>query len=463
MKICVIDDELTIRKGIVQKIEELAPYAVVYDLGYGHKALEQLMFVRPDLAFVDIFMPEINGLEMLKRVKDFLPNTRFVILTGYGEFKYAQEALQLGVKNYLLKPVYHKVLLLEIEDVRNHMQSKVEAELADGLHLLALSGYQINISKVYRPSAWLDSQAAKKIIFTLSENIMNLMENPILTFTTGKGGLGAIIETQHNDTNAFYNRLVWTDRLKPILQLFETTCYFVEDETSAQLRVARDPAPIIAAANKIRWDIMTLLDSGEYREEKIRIQLRKWLDTIGTLSYHLLRQECVELIAACDEFMRKRDRGFVKEEDVRGWGKWVDSFGQWPQLKEQIENLIAKGLSTLVEFSRNEASTADNMIERLNELLDSEISLDKLTLQWVADRMHMHPVTVSRLFKKKTGMNFVDYLTDRKMNLAKKLLLYTPKKINVIASELGYSNYRYFGHLFKNHFGLPPNQFRREK
>jgi two-component system, response regulator YesN len=104
-KVLIVDDEAYIRKGLVNIVNWKA-----FDCSVTHEAsdgVEGLAILRDhplDIAFVDINMPEINGLEMIRQGKAFAPNCKFVILTGYRDFSYLQEAIKLGAFDYILKP-----------------------------------------------------------------------------------------------------------------------------------------------------------------------------------------------------------------------------------------------------------------------------------------------------------------------------------------------------------------------
>ncbi|MBW7456965.1 response regulator, partial [Paenibacillus sepulcri] len=73
MRICVADDEKQVREGIIHKLRDCHPYAEVFDVGFGQSALDKIFAVQPDLLFVDIRMPEMDGLAILQAVKRFRP------------------------------------------------------------------------------------------------------------------------------------------------------------------------------------------------------------------------------------------------------------------------------------------------------------------------------------------------------------------------------------------------------
>lgn len=73
--------------------------------------VEQAESFRPDIALVDIQMPGLNGIQAIKEVRKFNQNTIFIIISAYDKFHYAQEAINLGVLEYLMKPVNKKKIL----------------------------------------------------------------------------------------------------------------------------------------------------------------------------------------------------------------------------------------------------------------------------------------------------------------------------------------------------------------
>jgi len=106
MKIMIVDDEEHIRLGIAESFDWASLGLEVAALAAdGKEALELALLQRPDIILLDINMPRMSGLEFMKAARESLPDTVFIILSGYDEFEYAQEAIQLGISEYLLKPI----------------------------------------------------------------------------------------------------------------------------------------------------------------------------------------------------------------------------------------------------------------------------------------------------------------------------------------------------------------------
>lgn len=105
MKLLIADDEATIRRGMEKMIASFPDSYEIITACDGLDALEQIKDHRPELILADINMPHVNGLEMIARARQLVPNSKIIIVSGYHEFEYAQKAMQLQVTEYLLKPV----------------------------------------------------------------------------------------------------------------------------------------------------------------------------------------------------------------------------------------------------------------------------------------------------------------------------------------------------------------------
>lgn len=104
-KVLVVDDEPNIRKGLIHIMDwKHFDCEVVGEAIDGLDGLEKIREFKPDIVIADISMPEMDGLEMIDSAKALVPNAKFIILTGYRDFSYLQEALRIGAFDYILKP-----------------------------------------------------------------------------------------------------------------------------------------------------------------------------------------------------------------------------------------------------------------------------------------------------------------------------------------------------------------------
>lgn len=104
--VLIVDDENLLCDGVKAKLER-ARVPGIANIRVAYGGLEGLRVageMRPDIVFTDIRMPELDGIELLKRLRESLPGTRFVMLSGYGDYEYVREAFKYGAQDYLLKP-----------------------------------------------------------------------------------------------------------------------------------------------------------------------------------------------------------------------------------------------------------------------------------------------------------------------------------------------------------------------
>ncbi len=105
-KLFLVEDEVIIRKGLKRLIEEvIGGFQIIGEADNGKEALESLKGHMPDLLITDIRMSEMNGIEMIRRIRDQYSDMEIVIISGYADFEYAKQAIKFGVRDYLLKPV----------------------------------------------------------------------------------------------------------------------------------------------------------------------------------------------------------------------------------------------------------------------------------------------------------------------------------------------------------------------
>lgn len=118
LKVLIADDEPDICELINKLIEWENLNLINIGFAYnGMEALEQILRQKPDIVISDIQMPGFTGLQIIEKVKDELPDIKFVVISGYQDFEYAQQAIRFGVKEYILKPISKKELNLTLQRI----------------------------------------------------------------------------------------------------------------------------------------------------------------------------------------------------------------------------------------------------------------------------------------------------------------------------------------------------------
>ena len=126
-KVFLVEDEVVIRKGVRSSIDwEKEGFTFVGEASDGELAYPLIRKEKPDILITDIRMPFMDGLELSRLVKKELPQIKILILSGYNEFEYAKEAINLGVTDYLLKPISSDQLLEAIRRVADQIDKERE-------------------------------------------------------------------------------------------------------------------------------------------------------------------------------------------------------------------------------------------------------------------------------------------------------------------------------------------------
>lgn len=123
-KVLIVDDETWVRKGIRHKLLQLdLPFTWLKEAGDGSEALEAMAEDAPDVVITDIKMDEMDGIALVNEAQSRYPHVRFMIISGHAEFEYAEQALNMGVMGYLLKPIkddqFRDVFMRLLQHVRD--------------------------------------------------------------------------------------------------------------------------------------------------------------------------------------------------------------------------------------------------------------------------------------------------------------------------------------------------------
>lgn len=124
IKVVIVEDEQLTRKGLVITTPwEEFDCKVVGEAANGIEGIDIIKRLKPDIVITDVRMPKMNGIEMIKAMEN-VTDTEYIIISGYDDFKYAQKAISLGVKEYLLKPVEDNQLFKALTKTVKYVENK---------------------------------------------------------------------------------------------------------------------------------------------------------------------------------------------------------------------------------------------------------------------------------------------------------------------------------------------------
>lgn len=137
MRVLIADDHRMVRESLVSVLQAAGDVQVVAQAADGIEAVELALQTRPDVVVADLSMPRLNGLEVVRRLREALPHTRVLVLTMHGEDEYVLQAVRAGASGYLVKDSAASELLAALRSLhagRGHFGPQAARALAEQLH-----------------------------------------------------------------------------------------------------------------------------------------------------------------------------------------------------------------------------------------------------------------------------------------------------------------------------------------
>jgi two-component system response regulator YesN len=520
MKLIIIEDEQDILQGMAEAVAAIAVHELeIFTVTNSEEATELIRRHKPEIIISDIVLPQQSGIEMLQAIQmpDYHP--KIIMVSGYSDFQYAQRSMQLGAMDYLLKPFSKEDFSTKIKQVlemiegerRNDQfisgqmkQAELGKKLLQNKFLLSLCMTPTVLQEhiFHRLQMWELTWLANANLFVIALGIVRQdRPNPVdkqaelENFAVGNITEELIEGFQPSVVfpNIHHNWILIapsevTESLVEAIQSHVwqyqklTLGFGISEEQFSFQSISTAYQQALKALKMVYMtpghNVHTYAEELQSDQEPSRLsfelaasgmlqgdldQISKTVDHI--VSYYVSAQEvkdyqdvskkCLEWILNLHSVLR--DKYAVPVNQI--------PMSLWEDLEqcEQLEQLKALMLTYLTGVAKRVASSHSNaIIEKAKNLLDTQYA-QHITLQSVADQLAIHPVWLSQLFKKETGTNFLDYMTELRIEQSKKLLRDSQLKIYEIAEQVGYQDLQYFGKLFKKRTGQTPKEFRYGK
>jgi len=414
LKIFLVEDESIIREGLRDSVSwEQCGYTFVGEAADGEMALPLIRKTRPDVIITDIKMPFMDGLELSQIVTAELPSTKIVIISGYDDFEYARKAIEIGVTQYLLKPVAKTAM----QKVLTELKEKIEAEREQ-------SNYLKKFQSEYHEYEQLSRRRFFEKIFDRKLALKDAYEEA--------GKLGIDLKASCYNIALVYCK----DGEEEIIRYFARFSEYILIKWNINvfcILIMADADKIDSISKRCEQNIIRICEADPGNE---------WNFSIGRYV------ERLSLIADCyDEVNRIFSYRFlIPDEHVI--------------TEESIH--IAK------EKVRDGRDEGDDLIEKQDksvmkialQYIEDMYTNEDLSLNDVAGVCNMSPNYFSTLFGNEMKMTFVEYVTVKRISKAKKLLRNTTLHTGEIASRVGYKDQHYFSVVFKKSQGCTPRDYR---
>ena len=500
--VLLVDDEEMVTQGITRFVPwEETGFTVAGTASSADKALAFLEKTPVDLVFTDITMPVKSGLELIEAINEKYPKIKTVIISGYSDFNYAQQAIRLGALDYLTKPINFGAMRTLLEKVRvkldeEHQRSgsdvKLQEILAHSMIMNICNGIPYDKSKA---SIYLDTTCPITAVRISFREKHPFPEDLYPEISQALGRCQIVSPTENEALCVLEGERKPAEILKGLEQLIDLVAvggYHMYAGVSEQVSSYSDlRIAFLQAAKAMRYQkarntsgvtcfrlMREIYPNSKEDEEQQITQLISSLaapDTRATLiqdftttlsametrpnfSFAMAQRFCTELLIELDARLQDLlSEDYSRHAYLSESLMDVLSAKTLPEIQEYMVGHIQKLLDNLGQL--DESQNAMELIDRVKKYIQAHFA-ENLTLTVLSEVFFVCPAYLSRLFKKKTGINFVDYLTNLRMEKAKEFLAIPSMKVYTVAEMVGYENPRYFSRLFKDATGTSPQEYR---
>ncbi|RKP55079.1 response regulator [Cohnella endophytica] len=441
--ILIVDDEPLICRGLANLLESSGlNIQNLYTANNGYEALDYLKMETIDLLITDIQMGAMSGIELMQQAKIIKPWVQVIVISAHETFQYAQLAIRLGARDYLIKPINSEQLLNSVRHVLLHMDRPVQ----DQKELIS------DLREHFR----MDQPIPQRM-----EVLNRLVTEP---FTEDRYAEVIKLE-QANDIrlNGPYFAMV-----KIRLDLDATARGTVIDAKDARLL----QYAVLNIVNELldkEWDHQSFYSSGQ----EVSI-IAQWDEArYGDSSIDKINQ--LEMIGRSLHFNVHKFLGF---QSTVGISQILKGREFLPELHNQVNKAIVWnkehkdhhvfyfgdfkwGLFTEDPTEEDLAAQNNLIVERAHEYIHSNYAQKGLTLNEVAQKNHVSPNYLSYLFKKNTGINLWEYVIKLRMEESKRLIQNTDLRRYEISEKVGYESPEHFSKIFKKYFGISPSEMKK--
>ncbi|MFF2886469.1 response regulator [Paenibacillus sp. NPDC057967] len=509
----IVDDEPIIRYGIKASVDwEREGVEIAADCANGAEALQLMETRRIDLLITDIKMPVLDGLALTKQALSLNPGIKVILVSSHNDFEYVREGLKLGVADYILKHTLEPEELVQVvrrcigmlqresggnggmspsaREERAKLRKSYESDLKQ--HLLQRSG---SLSVGAYPE-WLNEEYAGLLIhpnrvYYIEEQQGYLYKSVLMEQLTEVlyGAEPEGLAVQSGEHELFYLMPVPdaadVERAAELRERLLRLRDKLEREGGAGLTIgyaegwgAGDIRSVFFGSKEAS-DRGFFEGSGIYSSESASSRDREGmrLPAMYQEAEGLVDEKLQTLVAewkedwsqgGCPPLVLKEEASrvlsimFKHQVDPYALVESFDRLFKTETLAELCDTLLLVAGELRKSRSDFDAPGFSHPIDKALEYIRTHY-LETMTLQQVADIVHVSKNYFSILFKKVTGHNFIDYVITLRIQRAKELLAGSELKVYEVAELSGFNDVKYFSKLFKKMTGQSPVDYREQK
>lgn len=493
-RILIVEDEPPIARYLCRLLEEFQEtFEVAATGGNGLEGLELYEEYRPDVVITDVRMPMMNGLEMIHRIKKADPDAQFLIISDYRDFEYARDGLQLGVYNYLIKPVTKEQLKENLKQLEEILEQN------------RLENGQKALQSILRGE--LEGDAVKRLKNTVSKYQLVLLQKgcvlnsrmKYLVQAEEQGGVTyeeaeqmlpdpsrAAAWCLAGDSNVL--AVLWDAGTGPVqlnmLEKQEGEGYWtaVCSEIFTDLKAA---ASCCSACRKILY-YRTIIGKSQTlpgwkpqpQGELTRAASIRAAELIQAMKMNSFEQLKNEIIHCFDEMEQEEIPQYLVEAGLQ---KILQLTAEKRSITAELQDtstaeiiFLSKSMTEVLggfldmlmmgwdfgEKNEGGKKKGQGVMENIEQYIGAHLN-EVFSLQDISSVFGYSQTYICRLFRNYQNTSFKDYVTGRKIDKARELLS-AGESVGAVSEYLGYLDQFYFSKVFKKRTGMNPSEYRKK-
>lgn len=516
-RVLLVDDEAYFRQGMMELIRwEKCGFTVSGESDNGEDALEMILNDPPDLVVTDIRMPVMDGLELVqKSVQTFGLKTKFIIVSGYDEFKYAQQAVKYGVCDFILKPIDETVMEATLAELKGKLEQEAAVAMDQqqrmiGERIAALIRGECTPDQAEQWRSELELPPSGRLYYMFAEKnesdsaltgaspkpLQDVRQSTISLFKElvpdmihpltyeHRGRVGLVVAEASLPEHWTVERLAKSLQSKLQSACGDPVCVFV----GASVKHLADlKGAYVTAKETMLYKYMDerrfVFLHEELHKKPLQYVIMDHSSFAGLKEHMEENNEAAIGQAVEDIFLQFRTQCYVPEAVRTSLHRFVSEAlstlqgmeidteamtFKGPMISWYDRNITATTLKELfasfvLECSRLAARQRKDMsgggIQKVKNYIDANYATN-INLKSIAARYYMNPVYLGQLFKKTYGTYFNEYVLQLRVSEAKRLLRLTDLRIYEIADRIGFNNAEYFVSQFEKLEHMTPTEYR---
>lgn len=472
-RVIVVDDEPLVAANVRAALEDLLDrFPVVSTVSSGKEALKIIEEMQPEIVITDIIMPGMSGIDLIRECSARFPAVRFVIVSGYAEFEYAQAALECGAVAYCLKPLQDEDLQKAVMRAARSFQERRDSS-AELLEALTEPEYQpVSLAKYLSDTGFLWTDPGAVMVFAaVGGETPPLSSVEHLCIRTGKGE--QMVLAAASQCRAVRRALEeWQQTIpqKRVSIGFGGVAGTIGELTGALQKARNNAYRFFTTGQCAYYDVRR--DDTQSCEPVLRL-LEQAISDRDAAAVERQFQALSALFASGAADMEQAFlcyntvNYFLSQEksDCDYRSDFENLARLFPNAEEMCRALCRQTLQLLVSAEQSirveERSIKNETIRAIVAYLNENF-WKELNIQGIAEQFFVNMSYLCQIFKKETGHTMMEYISSLRIEQACALIRNSTFSVSEICEKVGYVDYCHFNKVFRRVTGKSPLQYCKE-